>query len=286
MEARSQVFISYAREDESSAIRIYEELEKIGANPWLDKKSLLPGQHWRNEIINAIENCNHFIALLSSKSVSKRGFVQKELKTALDLLDEFPAETKKPWLILSRLDDCNPSHPKLKDIHWVDLFPKWEDGVKKIFQSLNYPNRIENDKSFKQTVEVMTESTGRYIIYLNSTWSIRSPYLRYLVRHNIHSLIHICVEEVYKTGTVTPITTIEAVFSPQELYAPNLWYWKDSETHEELHFNLQLNLRFRLSENEVGKLYKPEIYWYFEDYKDPIKRIPITGFHELAAFKI
>jgi hypothetical protein len=77
------VFISYAREDSDAARRVYNDLRVAGLNPWLDKESLLPGQSWENEIRKAIKKSRYFIALFSSRSVGKRGFVQKEFKFAL-----------------------------------------------------------------------------------------------------------------------------------------------------------------------------------------------------------
>jgi len=56
----------------------------------LDKKNLLPGQTWNLKIRKAIKNSRYFIALFSSTSVQKRGYIQKEFRFALDLLDEFP----------------------------------------------------------------------------------------------------------------------------------------------------------------------------------------------------
>lgn len=62
------------------------------------------------------------MALLSTNSVSKRGSVQKELKDALDILDEYPSSAI--FLIPVRLDDCVASDVRIEDIHWVDMFPK------------------------------------------------------------------------------------------------------------------------------------------------------------------
>jgi hypothetical protein len=84
-------FISYAREDRAVALQIYRDLSALGARPWIDVEDLLGGQEWKRAITHAISESSHFIALISAKSVSKQGFVQKELRQALDLLDHFPA---------------------------------------------------------------------------------------------------------------------------------------------------------------------------------------------------
>ncbi len=78
-----KVFLSYAREDLKIAKKIYNDLADKGINVWLDDNALIPGQNWRYEITQAIKGSNYFLALLSSNSVSKIGYVQKELKLAV-----------------------------------------------------------------------------------------------------------------------------------------------------------------------------------------------------------
>jgi hypothetical protein len=46
------------------------------------------------------------VAILSKNSVGKRGSVQKELKQALDVLDEFPEN--EVFLIPARISECDP----------------------------------------------------------------------------------------------------------------------------------------------------------------------------------
>jgi len=80
--ANDLLFLSYAREDEVSASRLYRELVEGGVKVWFDRESLEPGANWKSEIKKAIRQSRYFIALMSSKSVSKKGFVQSELRPA------------------------------------------------------------------------------------------------------------------------------------------------------------------------------------------------------------
>lgn len=128
------VFLSYAHEDEDAASRLCKDLKQAGVDVWFDKESLLPGQRWKSAINRAIRECRYFLAVLSTKSVTKRGFVQKEIAEALDLLEEFPEH--KIFIIPVRLDKCEPSHEKLRDIHRVDMFPEWEQGLTMILASM------------------------------------------------------------------------------------------------------------------------------------------------------
>ena len=63
-----KVFISYAREDEDIAKKLYSDLKKEGINAWLDIEKLPPGGRWGREIKQAIENSDYFITLLSKNN--------------------------------------------------------------------------------------------------------------------------------------------------------------------------------------------------------------------------
>lgn len=128
------VFISYAREDSDAARRLYNDLRSLGLNLWLDKESLFPGQNWEIEIRKAIKRSRYFIAMLSSNSVEKRGYIQKEFKFGLEVLDEVPES--QIFVIPARLNECNIPYEKLRKYQYVDLFPNWAGGVEKIVRSM------------------------------------------------------------------------------------------------------------------------------------------------------
>jgi hypothetical protein len=134
MRAKPKIFISYAKEDVEIAKRLYHDLKNKGLSPWLDIEELLAGQNWRVEINEAIKNSDYFLAILSSNSITKKGYVQKELKVALELLDEFPQSAI--FIIPVRVDECNPVESKLLNIQWADLFPDYESGLNKIVKSI------------------------------------------------------------------------------------------------------------------------------------------------------
>src|SRR5688500_1476677 len=125
-----KIFISYAREDEPIARRLFLELEPIpGVKLWRDKESLLPGSHWENEITNALKESDLVIVLLSSRAITKEGFIQKEIYKILDLQKYRPPD--EVFCIPLRLDDCNPKHPELKELHQLDLFEDWYGCISK-----------------------------------------------------------------------------------------------------------------------------------------------------------
>lgn len=125
-----RIFLSYAREDTERARQLYQDLKAECFRIWFDEESLVGGQKWKREISKTIRESDFFIALLSEHSVSKRGVVQKELKEAIDVMQELPEGAI--YLIPARLSDCRPSHEVLEDIQWIDLFSNWDSGVQKI----------------------------------------------------------------------------------------------------------------------------------------------------------
>lgn len=134
------VFLSYAHEDRPEATRLYSDLTSAGLSVWFDQESLLPGRQWKPAIRTAIRNSRFFVALISSRSSTKRGFVNREFSEAFEVLAEF-AESAI-FLIPVRLDDCEPPHSRLLDLHTVDLFPDWDAGVTRLLRALGAPRLL------------------------------------------------------------------------------------------------------------------------------------------------
>lgn len=82
------IFISYTKKDEERVVPFYEYLRDRNLDVWMDIFKLQPGHQWRYEIQRAQKKAGIVIAFLSKNSVTKRGFVQRELKDALYTLQE------------------------------------------------------------------------------------------------------------------------------------------------------------------------------------------------------
>src|SRR5262249_53727556 len=67
----------------------------------------------------AVRRSDIVLVCLSSRSVSKRGYVQKEIKDALDTADEMPEGTI--YIIPAKLEDCEVPD-QLSRWQWVELF--------------------------------------------------------------------------------------------------------------------------------------------------------------------
>jgi hypothetical protein len=129
-----QVFLSYAREDIDAARRLFNDLRNAGVKVWFDKESLVPGQRWKSTIKQAIRDSDFFLALLSAKSLNKTGYVQKELKEALEVFEEYPST--RIFIIPARLDDCHPTDDQLQELDWANMFPDWEEGLARIMRAM------------------------------------------------------------------------------------------------------------------------------------------------------
>lgn len=129
-----QVFIAYAVEDLVVARQLCEALRAEGFSPWLDKERLLPGQNWPRAIDRAIEVSDAFVACLSPRSVYKRGQFQSELRYALDCARKRPLE--ETFLIPVRLAECSVPRRIAEHVQYVDLFPDWEKGVKRLASAI------------------------------------------------------------------------------------------------------------------------------------------------------
>jgi hypothetical protein len=114
-----KVFICHGSEDKPAARELYNQLRKADMNPWLDEVDLQPGQEWDAAIRDAVRSCHIILVCLSNKSVNKTGYVQKEIRFALDRADEQPEGST--YLIPVKLDECNVPR-SLSKWQWVNLF--------------------------------------------------------------------------------------------------------------------------------------------------------------------
>jgi len=126
-----KVFLCHASGDKLPVHDLYKRLVAEGVDAWLDREKLLPGQDWRVEIPRAVREADVVVVCLSNKSITKEGYIQKEIKFALDSADEKPEGTI--FLIPARLEECAVPE-QLGRWQWVDLFE--ENGFVRLLRSL------------------------------------------------------------------------------------------------------------------------------------------------------
>jgi tetratricopeptide (TPR) repeat protein len=128
---RLRVFLCHSSSDKASVRALSSGLTRPGFQLWLDEIDLLPGQYWRREIPKAVRESDVVLICLSASSVNKRGYVQKEIKFALDAADEQPEGSI--FLIPVKLEDCTVPE-RLSDWQWVNLYDA--NGFDRLVSSL------------------------------------------------------------------------------------------------------------------------------------------------------
>lgn len=127
-----QIFLCHASGDKPVVRELYKKLRTDGFRPWLDEEDLLPGQEWQREILNGVKSSDVVIVCLSRQSITKAGYVQKEIKYALDAADAQPEG--QTFLIPLRLELCEVPQ-RLSRWQWVNLFEA--QGYQKLVRALD-----------------------------------------------------------------------------------------------------------------------------------------------------
>jgi len=136
MKQTAQIFLCYAHQDEAKVKALYQILKDAGFKPWMDTFDLIGGEKWQSVIQQTIPNSDFFIACLSKNSISKRGFLQRELSIALEALRE--RLENDIYIIPVRLEECDVPE-SLSLFQWVDYFREdgWERLVKSIHKGMD-----------------------------------------------------------------------------------------------------------------------------------------------------
>jgi hypothetical protein len=146
-QTKPRVFIAYVEEDLRTARRLRDRLAAAGCVPWMDKDKLIPGQNWPRAIRRAIETADVFVACFSQRSGSKRGPFQAELRWALRCAQRMPLE--QTFVVPVRLDSCTVPQQIRERVQYVDLFPNWEAGMKRVVQAVKRSDRVRRKPDWR-----------------------------------------------------------------------------------------------------------------------------------------
>jgi hypothetical protein len=130
-----KTFLCHSSSDKPSVRALRRRLLDDKIQPWFDEEDILPGQDWDLAIRKAIRASDVVLVCLSRASVSKIGYLQKEIKHVLDVADEQPEGAI--FLIPVRLEPCEVPE-RLRRWQWVDLFE--EGGYPRLLRALGTHN--------------------------------------------------------------------------------------------------------------------------------------------------
>ncbi len=128
-----KVFLCHASADKPKVRELYRYLRRRGINPWFDEIDLIGGQDWQVEIPKALATSDAIIICLTKSSSDKEGYIQKEIKFALDKALEMPEG--RIFLIPVKFEECEVPF-SLNRYQWVDL--TIEAGFSKMMKALKF----------------------------------------------------------------------------------------------------------------------------------------------------
>ena len=148
MKEPNTIFLAHASEDKAFVRKMYKKLKTNDLNPWFDEEDLPPGVDWNKHIQQVIKEAKFFIIFFSKNSLNKTGYVQKELRMALDCFEQ-----KAPnsiYLIPALIDDIELPNLSvgtinLRDYQAAKLF-KQEGSDKLIYHLKRQLNSIHKNK--------------------------------------------------------------------------------------------------------------------------------------------
>lgn len=168
-----RVFLCHSSNDKPAVRALYEKLRaEPWIEPWLDEEELYPGQDWNLEIEKAIEETDVILVCLSNNSITKEGYVQREIRIALDYADYKPEGTL--FIIPVRLEECTPPK-RLARWQYADYFEgQRERGLERLLVSLNRRTdslglKIEKPLPKEQKTYQEEESIVRFEIPASAT---------------------------------------------------------------------------------------------------------------------
>ena len=145
MAKRLRVYLCHANEDKPTIREIYKRLRgEAWILPWFDEESLLAGQDREYETSKALKTAHLIIVCLSKKSVKREGFIQKEIRNALDTSNE--KLMGAIFIIPLRLDNCKMP-VELKRLEPLNYFV-----------SGSYERLLQSIKSRAKSLRVKTDT--------------------------------------------------------------------------------------------------------------------------------
>jgi hypothetical protein len=175
-----RVFLCHASQDKPIVRELYQRLLAEGwIDPWLDEEKLLPGQDWDLEIEKAVEAADAVIVCLSNNSVTKEGYIQRELRFVLEIALEKPEGSI--FIVPVRLDKCDVPR-KIRSWQYVDFFPISQKSIsyirlitslKKRAEKISIP--IDPDLAIENELAIEIRILDKSGFLLNDFWFLTNP---------------------------------------------------------------------------------------------------------------
>jgi len=159
------VFLCYASQDRLQVQGLYDSLaHEPWIEPWMDIKKLLPGHEWEYVIRDTVEKADAVIVCLSQNSVTKEGYIHKEIKMIVDMSERKPENTI--YIIPLRLDNCELPY-RLRKYQFVNYDPS-PKRRKKAFEDIK---KSLKERAIKLAIFRIHKKTTS-VMLKNNAWLI------------------------------------------------------------------------------------------------------------------
>jgi WD40 repeat protein len=133
----AEIFVSYARQDKEFVRLLCAELKRRNRDAWIDTEDIVPSAEWRREILEAIEQANTVIQILSPYSAKSKVCVDEIayavknnkriipiLRADVNMADLPDAVRDRQWVFIRETDDFQTGITDLlraldTNIEWV-----------------------------------------------------------------------------------------------------------------------------------------------------------------------
>lgn len=158
------IFVSYSSDDRPFALGLVKELQRLGANVWIDQLGIGLGENWDNAIEQALDQSETFMLILSPTSVESQN-VQDEVSIAINtrkkLVPILIKECELPMRLQRRqyADLTNNPDKAINDIlTFLGLNEKSSANLNKVLSLIGV-----SEAPKKVVQKVKEESTGKEI---------------------------------------------------------------------------------------------------------------------------
>jgi TIR domain-containing protein len=163
---RPKIFLSYAHEDHDRVKKVYDRLRKNNCDLFFDKKSIVGGEQWSLRVREEIKESNFFAVFLSQNSVAKSGYLNREIKEALEHWEEHVKDDI--FIIPLRIEECKTPSELARfqriDLHKRNWWAKLNDAIQ-----VGIKRREERKRQVSIEEESIAFLRGRFRLQKNST---------------------------------------------------------------------------------------------------------------------
>jgi hypothetical protein len=261
----STIFLSYAREDKWYVDDVYLALKSASLSPWMDtppspheRDGIPPGAAWDDEIRNQLQEARVILIFLSSVSIAKQGYVQKEYRLALNEMMNRPHGTVYPIPVLiepCKVPNVRVDTVRLTDFQWFELYSR---GIEELVDYLQEIAPSTNGKSSAASVQTVAEY-NRDVIWDVDLASVNGLLLIYMAALAKQKRVTILFKELldrlnmidynYAYGFLVALRTAKLIIFRSDWKT----YWGFDYVHPSLTKDLKRNFKHR-----VEKLLKDE----------------------------